>query len=152
MSAFFEAAALHAMPILHGLRIFHIVVNLNIVGVSPFFDSSQVPGIPQTSGLNRSQFFCFSKRLLRNVNDHLLKFFRVLPVYDLGQVLFPLVQSVKGIFGTHQTTGSSRRTGTLLWDGCRSAAPARASIAFPSREITRKSFSRMSISGLTKRL
>ena len=68
------------------------------------------------------------------------------------EVLFPLIQSVKGIFGTHQTTGSSRRTGTLLWDGCRSAAPARASITFPSREITRKSFSRMSISGLTKRL
>lgn len=29
------------------------------------------------------------QRLLRNVNDHLFKFFRVLPVYDLGQVLFP---------------------------------------------------------------
>ena len=140
-----------AVAVLHRLRILHVGIDLDVIFIAPFLDFSHLPAVLEAARLFRGVLLYPALQFIGDLDHQRLKLLREVLLDHLRQLPLQRVKALEAVIrAAHQAVPLSTFRGMLLWEGCRSASPARATVCLPSRVTTTVSPGWMSTSGRTK--
>ena len=138
------------VPILHRLRVLHIGVDLDIIGIPLLDNRADCPAFLESARLVRGLFLDLALQLTGKLNDHLSELSGIFLLDHAGELLLQRVEAIKAVFCPAHAFAFASFSGTLLWEGCRSASPASVRYSRPSRITFTVSPGSISTSGRTK--